>query len=115
MTPRLRGLLTGGSVCALIALLPFAISPAHAQNEILLNSSVVQVVHNAPANSDVLNLSLNVTSNGDTGSCDSEADDLLETGVHVSVSRLSCPDYALACSCIVNVSTNSLICVDNSI
>src|SRR4029077_14771784 len=115
MTPRLRVLLTGGSVCALIALLPFAILPAHAQNEILLNSSTVQVVHNAPANTDVLNLSLNVTDNGDTGSCDSESDDLLETGVHVSVSRLSCADYSLACSCIFNNNTGSIICVSNSI
>jgi hypothetical protein len=106
----LRVLLTGGSVCALIALLPFAISPAHAQNEILLNSSTVQVVHNTPSNTDVLNLALNVTSNGDTGSCDSEADDLLETGVHVSVSRLSCAAYTLACQCIFNATTKTLAC-----
>ena len=115
MRPRSRVLLTGGSVCALIALLPFAISPVHAQNEICLNSSTVQVVHNAPANSDVLNLSLNVTSNGDTGSCDGEADDLLEDGVHVSVSRLSCAEYSLACSCVVATNTNSLICFSNTI
>jgi hypothetical protein len=117
MRQQLRVVLTGGSICALMALMPFAISPAHAQNEILLNSSTVQVVHNTPANNDVLNLSLNVTSNGDsgTGSCDAEADDLLETGVHVSVSKLSCVDYSLACSCIFNLSTNSLICVANSI
>ena len=91
----LRVVLTGASVWALIALLPFAMSPAHAQ-EIHLNSSNVQVVHNTPGNTDVLNLSLNVTSDGE-GSCEGEADDLLETGVHISVSRFTCLQYTAIC------------------
>jgi hypothetical protein len=73
-------------------------SPAHAQSEIHFNSSTVQVVHNG-ANTDVLNMSLNVESDGDGGldPCASEADDLLETGVHVSVSRFSCGDFDDLC------------------
>ena len=115
MTPPLRVLVTGAWVWALMALLPFAMSPAHAQNEILLNSSTVQVVHNAPANTDVLNMSLNVTNTGDAGSCDNESDDLLETGVHVSVSKLSCADFALDCSCAFDTTRNSLFCVASTI
>src|ERR1700682_3887392 len=77
---------------ALMVLSPYSTPPAHAlapSNEINLNSSKVQVVHNTPANTDVLNMSLNVESDGDSGSdpCGGEQDDLLETGVHVSVSR----------------------------
>ena len=86
----LRVVLTGASVWALIALLPFAMSPAHAQLENVLNSSTVQVVHNTPSNTDVLNLSLNVTNIGDAGDCEGGADDLLETGVHISVSKQTC-------------------------
>ena len=93
----LRVALTGASVWALMALLPFAISPAHAQAENVLNSSTVQVVHNTPANTDVLNLALNVTNDGDTGDCDGGADDLLETGVHISVSQQSCLFRATNC------------------
>ena len=93
----LRVALTGASVWALMALLPLAMSSAHAQDEIILNSSTVQVVHNTPANTDVLNLSLNVTSNGDSGDCENEADDLLETGVHISVSQQSCLFRATNC------------------
>ncbi len=99
----------------LLSLSPRGAAPAHATvPEIHLNSSNVQVVHNAPANTDVLNMSLNVENDGDgLGSCDSEADDLLETGVHVSVSKLSCAAYSLACQCIFNTATNSLICLPN--
>jgi len=96
---------------------PYSTPPAHALlpvSEIHLNSSNVQVVHNAPANTDVLNMSLNVENDGDgLGSCDSEADDLLETGVHVSVSKLSCGAYSLSCQCLFNNATNSLICLPN--
>jgi hypothetical protein len=92
-----RVVLSGASVWALMALLPYAMSSAHAQQEIHLNSSNVQVVKNTPANTDVLNLSLNVESDGSLGSCDGEEDDLLETGVHISVSRLSCIDYSISC------------------
>ena len=121
MKTSVRVTLLGAFAWALLILSPYSTSPVHAAavviSEISLNSSTVQVVHNTPANTDVLNLSLNVTSNGDlgTGSCDAEADDLLETGVHISVSKLSCADYSLACSCIFNLGTNSLICVANSI
>ena len=94
----LRVVLTGGSVWALMALLPYAISPAHAQ-EIHLNSSNVQVVHNVAANTDVLNLSLNVESDGEGGldPCDSEKDDLLETGVHVGVYVGTCANFFSLC------------------
>src|SRR4029077_5680994 len=83
----LRIVLMGAFASALLGFLPCLTSPALAQNEINLNSSNVQVVHNAAANSDVLNMSLNVESDGDGGldPCESQADDLLETGVHVSV------------------------------
>lgn len=93
----LRVALTGASVWTLMALLPFAMSPAHAQDEIVLNSSTVQVVHNTPANTDVLNLSLNVTSDGDSGDCENEADDLLETGADISVSFQSCTFRSTFC------------------
>jgi len=44
-------------------------------------------------------MSLNVEDDGDGGldPCDGETDDLLETGVHVSVSRASCIGYTIAC------------------
>jgi len=95
-----RVTLMGAFASALLGLLPYAIAPANAQNEISLNSSTVQVVHNVPANTDVLNMSLNVTSAGDSGDCDGGADDLLETGVHVSVSSFSCLDFAIFCGII---------------
>jgi hypothetical protein len=82
----------GAFASALLGFLPYLTSAAHAQVEIHKNSSNVQVVHNTPANTDVLNLSLNVEDDGDGGldPCDSEKDDLLETGVHISVSRDTC-------------------------
>ena len=93
--------LMGAFASALVGLLPYAISPANAQ-EIHLNSSNIQVVHNAAPNSDVLNMSLNVEDDGDGGldPCDGEADDLLETGVHISVSRFSCAAFSLICGII---------------
>jgi hypothetical protein len=89
----------GAFASALLGLLPYAISPAHA-SEINVNSSNVQVVHNNIFNTDTLNMSLNLENDGDGGldPCDSEKDDLLETGVHISVSRYSCEAYALACA-----------------
>jgi len=90
----------GAFASALLGLLPYAIAPANAQNEINLNSSTVQVVHNVAANTDVLNMSLNVTSDGDFGDCEGGADDLLETGVRVSVSSFSCLDFAIFCGII---------------
>jgi hypothetical protein len=97
MTHSVRVALMGAFASALFGWLPNLISAAHAQAEITLNSSTVQVVHNAATNTDVLNLSLNVTSAGDTaGSCDSEMDDLLETGVRIGVSRFSCGTFGAA-------------------
>jgi hypothetical protein len=93
----LRVVLMGAFASALLGFLPYLTSPAHAQAENVLNSSTVQVVHNTPANTDVLNLSLNVTNIGDSGSCDGETDDLLETGVHVSVFSGSCLLYGIEC------------------
>ena len=96
-----RVTLMGAFASALLGLLPYLISPAHAQAEIILNSSTIQVVHNTPANTDVLDMNLNVTNTGDfLGSCDGETDDLLETGVHISVSRFSCADYSVICGII---------------
>ncbi len=96
----LRVALMGAFASALLGFLPYLTSPAHAQNEVNLNSSTVQVVHNTLANTDVLNLSLNVTGDGDSGDCDGGADDLLETGVHVSVSTFSCGAYAFICGLV---------------
>jgi len=93
----LRIVLMGAFASALLGFLPYLTSPALAQNEINLNSSTVQVVHNAAANSDVLNLSLNVTSAGDGGDCEFGDDDLLETGVHISVSPLTCTQFFSIC------------------
>jgi len=95
----LRAVLMGAFTSALLGFLPYLISPAHAQQEIHLNSSNVQVVHNTPGNTDVLNMSLNVENDGEGGldPCDGEDDDLLETGVHVSVSRFTCTQFASIC------------------
>jgi len=93
----LRVVLMGAFASALLGFLPYLTSPAHAQAENVLNSSTVQVVHNTPASTDVLNLSLNVTNIGDGGDCEVGADDLLETGVHISVSRQTCLFRATNC------------------
>ena len=98
----LRVVLMGVSASALFGLLPNLISPAHANppvNEINLNSSNVQIVH-VGLNNDVINMSLNVTSAGDSGDCEGGDDDLLETGVHVSVSVFTCEQYAFLCGTI---------------
>src|SRR5258708_2645274 len=42
-------------------------------------------------------MSLNVTSQGESGSCEGEADDLLESGVRVSVFGGSCFEYYWTC------------------
>jgi hypothetical protein len=90
----------GAFASALLGLLPYAISPAHAQSEIHLNSSNIQVVHNIVLTfADTLNMSLNVENDGDGGldPCDVGGDDLLETGVHISVSRFSCALISALC------------------
>jgi len=82
-----------------MVLSPYSTPPAHAVPpvEITFISTNVQVVHNTPANTDVLNMSLNVQNAGDSGSCDAEKDDLLETGLFVGVSRFSCIAYLSSC------------------
>ena len=94
-----RVVLTGTFAWALLALSPYAISPAHAQQEIHLNSSNVQVVHNTGTNKDILNMTLNVESDGDGSGdpCDGGDDDLLETGVEVAVFAHTCQDYFDTC------------------
>src|SRR6266850_6945043 len=100
MEQSVRPLLGAAVALALLSLSPRAVSPAHAAvaaSEINLNSSNVQVVHNTPANTDVLNLSLNVTSDGELGGCEGEDDDLLESGVTVGVFGGSCIQYFFTC------------------
>jgi hypothetical protein len=100
MKGSVRITLLGVFAAALMVLSPCSTPAAHAgpvAAEINLNSSTVQVVHNSPANTDVLNLNLNVENSGDSGSCDGGDDDLLETGVFVEVSRFSCIGFYLTC------------------
>ena len=99
MKASVRITLVGAFAMALLVLSPYSISPAHAGpavSEIVVNSSNVQVVHNPSPNTDVLNMSLNVTSKGDiAGSCDGDgaSDDFLESGFFVAVSRFSCATF----------------------
>jgi hypothetical protein len=65
---------------------------AHADGvigEIELNSATVQVVHNPTPNTDVLNMSLNVTDQGE-GGCEGGADDFIATGFTVTLFKGSC-------------------------
>ena len=100
MKPSLRLVLLGTFAWVLLVLLPYWTTSAEAGYEMVLNSSNVQVVHNAPANTDVLNLSLDVTNTGDSGTCDGdgESDDLLETGVHVAVYQGTCVGFLTICA-----------------
>src|SRR3977135_2950513 len=98
MKQSVRPLLMGAFALALFGMSPFAVSSAHAQDEIILNSATVQVVHNTPANTDVLDMNLIVTSNGDSGgSCGGGNDDLLETGVFIAMSKYSCAAFFPTC------------------
>ena len=93
MKPSLRITLLVALASAVLGLSPFATSPAHALipvSEIIINSSTVQVVHNSIPNTDVLNATLDVTNNGDAGSCDGGDDDLLASGVFFGVSSQPC-------------------------
>src|SRR5437899_618461 len=93
MKASLRIGLLGGLASALLGLSPFAALPALALvpvSEIILNSSTVQVVHNLVPNTDVLNASLDVTSNGDAGSCDGGDDDFLASGFFFALSSQPC-------------------------
>ena len=91
MKQSVRPVLAAAVAFALLGLAPRAVLPAYAKfQEIILNSSTVQIVHNPSPNTDVLNLSLDVTSDGDAGSCDGGADDLLEGGVAIGAAEPSC-------------------------
>jgi len=93
MKASLRIGLLGGLASALLGLSPFAAFPAHALipfSEIILNSSTVQVVHNAIPSTDVLNMSLDVTNFGDAGSCGGGDDDFLTSGFQFEVSSGLC-------------------------
>jgi hypothetical protein len=101
MKPSLRIISLAALAWLLLVLLPYRTPLADAGYEMVLNSSNVQVVHNAPANSDVLNLSLNVTNIGEGGGAcdgDGESDDLLETGVHVAVYQGTCVGFLTICA-----------------
>jgi hypothetical protein len=85
--------LAGAFVTALLVLSPYSTSPAHAGpvvSEIVLNSSTVQIIHNSIPDTDVLNMSLDVTNHGDAGSCDGGLDDFLASGVFIAVSSQPC-------------------------
>ena len=70
MRPLARFTLMGAFASALLVLSSFSVSHADGVlDEIQLNSSTVQVVHNTTANTDVLNMSLNVTDLGELGDC----------------------------------------------
>jgi hypothetical protein len=105
MKASVRITLIGALASALMVLSPYSTRPAHAimaVNEIVLNSSNVQVVHNTLANTDVLNMSLNVTNRGDfgTGDCNSGLNDPLESLFIVGVSRFSCATFISSCMVI---------------
>jgi hypothetical protein len=59
-------------------------------DEIQLNSSTVQFVHNTTANTDVLNMSLNVTDLGELGGCEGGDDDFIATGFSVTLFKGQC-------------------------
>ena len=88
-----RVTLLGAFAGTLLVLLPYSTLPADAgpvAAEIILNSSTVQIVHNPSPNTDVLNISLDVTNDGDAGSCDGGMDDLLESRVTIGLQEPSC-------------------------
>ena len=82
--------LFAAAASALLGLSPFAV--AHADgvvDEIQLHSATVQVVHNPTPNTDVLNMSLNVTDLGEVG-CEGGADDFIATGFTVTLFKGLC-------------------------
>jgi hypothetical protein len=91
MKQSVRPVLAAAVALTLLSWLPRAVLPAYATvQEIILNSSTVQIVHNPSPNTDVVNISLDVTNDGDAGSCDGGSDDLLEGGVAIGVGEPSC-------------------------
>ena len=90
MKPLLRIMLLAAFASAMLGLSPFAVSHADGViNEIILNSSTIQVVHNPTPNTDVLNMSLNVSDQGESG-CEGGADDFIATGFDVTLFKGSC-------------------------
>jgi len=100
MKSSLRITLLGAFASALLVLAPYSTPPAHAiPAEVQLNAYKVQVVQN-PGQTAVLNAALVVTDRGDGplgDLCDSEKDDLLESGVHVGVYAGTCTNYFSLC------------------
>lgn len=92
MKPSVRITRLGAFAWVFLVLSTYATTPAHANppGEIVLNSSTVQVVHNTSPNTDVLNMSLNVTDNGEGAGCDGGLDDFIATGFSVSIFEGSC-------------------------
>jgi hypothetical protein len=91
MKSLVRFTLVGAFASAFWVLSPFAVSHADGVlDEIQLNSSTVQVVHNLTPDTDVLNLSLNVTDLGELGGCEGGADDFTATGFSVSIFKGQC-------------------------
>ena len=85
--------LAGAFTWAFLIWSPYSTPPAQALTpvtEIHLNSSTVQVVHNPTPNTDVLNMSLNVTDDGEGGGCEGGADDFIATGFSVLVLKGTC-------------------------
>src|SRR5712671_7697251 len=86
-----RFTLLGAFASALLFLSSFAVSRADGVvDEITLNSSTVQVAHNTTANTDVLNMSLNVTDLGELGGCEGGDDDFIATGFSVTLFKGQC-------------------------
>ena len=88
--------LAGAFIWAFLILSPYSTLPADAgpvATEIVLNSSAVQIIHNSIPDTDVLNMSLDVTNRGDAGSCDGDtgSDNLLTGGISFFVSSGLCP------------------------
>jgi hypothetical protein len=91
MKPLVRITLLAAFASALSVLSPFAEAGIGdgSVDEIELHSSTVQVVHNLSPNTDVLNMSLNVTDKGESG-CEGGADDFIATGFSVTILKGSC-------------------------
>jgi hypothetical protein len=90
MKPLVRITLLGAFFSALLGLLPLAAATGDGSStEIVLNSAIVQVVHNTSPNTDVLNMSLNITSAGE-GGCEAGGDDFIATGWSVSIFEGGC-------------------------
>jgi len=115
-----RVTLLGAFAGALLIVSPYSTVPADAgpvAKEINLNSSTVQVVHNTPANTDVLNMSMNITNIGDSGigDCNSGLNDPLESLLIVVVSRLSCATFASCVGATCNDFQAGVIYVEHDI